>query len=139
MVTTEYRTPLRVVARVLSKAHLDGDCLVSDYSTGSHGYSQIGWHVGSRRVARLGHRVVWEAAHGVPPQGMTIDHICRNRRCINLDHLRLLTNVENARDNGFATRTHCPHGHEYSPENTYIGPTGGRRCRECGRTRHRSA
>jgi hypothetical protein len=32
-----------------------------------------------------------------------------------------------------AATTHCPRGHEYSPENTYVDPTGGRRCRECSR------
>ena len=137
MVTTEYPTPLRVITRMLSNAHIEGACIVSDYSVGSHGYSQIGWqHHDGRRRARLGHRVAWEAAHGTPPQGMTIDHTCRNRRCINTDHLRLLTNVENARDNGQGSKTHCPHGHEYDEANTYVGPTGGRRCRECARQRN---
>jgi hypothetical protein len=123
--------PPRVVARLLSNVEQAGDCLVSKYSTGSHGYSQIGWHVEGRRVMGLGHRVAWIAARGPIPDGLTVDHVCRNRRCINVAHLRLLTNVENARDNGMARRQHCPAGHPYSEENTYHDPAGHRRCRAC--------
>lgn len=123
--------PPRVVARLLGKVEQAGGCIVSTYSTGSHGYSQIGWHDAGRRTMALGHRVAWEAANGPIPEGMTIDHVCRNRRCINVDHLRLLTNVENARDNGMARRTHCPQGHEYDEANTYQDPNGHRRCRAC--------
>ena len=132
-------TPLRVVCRLLSNVHTEGTCIVSDYSTGSHGYSQIGWHPtsGPRSAMRLGHRVAWEAAYGPIPDGLAIDHICRNQRCINIEHLRLLTNVENARDNGFAGLTHCKRGHPYDDENTYRNKVGHRQCRECSRINRR--
>lgn len=129
-------TPPRVVARLLANVEQAGDCLVSNYSTGSHGYSQIGWTEAGRTHMRLGHRVAWEAHHGAIPAGLTVDHICRNRRCINVDHLRLLPNQENARNNGMARRTHCPAGHPYDDTNTYVRPaTGHRKCRACSTER----
>lgn len=45
----------------------------------------------------LAHRAIWQHVHGAIPEGMTVDHICHERRCINVDHMRLLTNYENAR------------------------------------------
>ena len=101
-------------------------------STGSHGYGNAWDGV----TVRLAHRVAWVMWHGEQiPEGMTIDHTCRNRVCCNPSHLRVLTNEENARDNGNARKSHCPAGHAYDETNTYIGPTGGRRCRACVRAR----
>lgn len=122
--------PLRVVERVLSKVEREGDCIVSTYSTGSHGYAQVGW-VDDRRHMMLCHRVAWEAANGAILDGLTVDHVCRNRRCINIEHLRLLTNVENARLNGNAIKTHCVYGHEFTAENTRVNRFGHRYCRTC--------
>ena len=106
------------------------DCWLWNKSSGSHGYGQS-WD-GKRNV--LAHRIAWCLEHMKQiPGDMTIDHICRVRRCCNPSHLRLLSNLDNARDNGNATKTHCPHGHEYSKENTYIQPSNNsRRCRTCG-------
>lgn len=76
------------------------------------------------------------------PQGhnLEIDHICRNRGCVNPSHLRLITHRENtlcgigitARN---ATVTHCPQGHPYDLFNTYHRPDGGRECKICMRIR----
>lgn len=106
-------------------------CLVWTKSVGSHGYGNS-WDGISVRVA---HRVAWVLDRGRQiPDGLTVDHMCHNRRCVNPAHLRLLTNIENATDNGQGRKTHCPRGHAYDASNTYIGPTGGRRCRTCART-----
>lgn len=71
-----------------------------------------------------------------------IDHLCGVRRCVNPEHLEAVTHRENLlRGTGFAAvnaaKTHCPHGHEYTPENTYHNPNpnGGRICRTCKRKR----
>ena len=107
--------------------------MVSSYSTGSHGYTQIGWSEGGKTRMALGHRVSWEMHYGPIPVDMTIDHICRNRRCGRIDHLRLMTNKENASMNGNAIKTHCKRGHEFNDTNTYVDRRGHRRCRACVR------
>lgn len=76
-------------------------CLISSYSTGSHGYAQIGWRLsnGKNRMTTA-HRAAWVAHTGEQiPDGMTVDHVCHVRRCVNPAHLRLLSNLANARDN----------------------------------------
>lgn len=94
-------TPHEVIRRLLSKIEIsESGCWISLYSTGSHGYSQIGWQQGKKVTMKLGHRVSWEAANGPIPDGMTVDHVCRVRRCINPEHLRLMSNLENARGGG---------------------------------------
>lgn len=128
------KVPDRVKERVLTRIrHADNGCIETTYSTGSHGYGQIGWTEGGRCHMKLTHRVAWTIANGEIPPGMTIDHLCRNRKCLNVEHLRLLTNAENASDNGFRSRTHCPAGHEYAGLNLYVTPKGERRCRACAK------
>lgn len=93
------------------------------------------------------HRISWEMEHGPIPEGLTIDHLCRNKRCIRPDpsHLEPVTNTVNIRrGNGLfvmnARKTHCNHGHPFISENTDRDPRGNRRCRTCMREadrRHR--
>jgi hypothetical protein len=126
--------PDRVLTRVLTHRRRAGACWVSTYSVGSHGYPQIGWHENGKLTMTLCHLVLWKRCRGPIPPGMTVDHKCHNRRCVRLTHLRLLPNAVNAADNGFAGRTHCPRGHEYSPENTHVNKhSGGRQCIACRR------
>lgn len=131
-------TPSRVALRVLTNVtDGEGGCVTSNYAAGSHGYSQVGWHENGDPMGGLCHRIAWEATHGPIPDELTIDHVCRNRRCINVAHLRLLTRAENAADNGHAHKTHCVHGHLYDEANTYIAPaTGGRSCLTCRQARN---
>ena len=94
------RIPERVIARVRSKIEIDPDrgCHVSTYSVGSHGYAQVGWHDEQGvRTMTLCHRVIWIAEHGPIDPGMTVDHMCKQRKCVRIDHLGLLSNFENAR------------------------------------------
>jgi hypothetical protein len=84
------------------------------------------------------HRYSYELLRGPIPQGLVLDHLCRNRRCVNPEHLEIVTSVENVmRGEGFApknaAKTHCDKGHEFTPENTYIRTRvqGGRECRAC--------
>ena len=94
------------------------------------------------RNNHLIHRVVFERAVDPIPAGLHIDHLCRVRNCVNPDHLEPVSPAENVRRGvaGASTRarqaskTHCPHGHEYSPENTY-SYKGKRDCRTCRKRR----
>jgi hypothetical protein len=105
------------------------------------------------------HRYAWELLNGPIPAGREVDHTCHDsscragadcphRRCVNPAHLSIVLHVENMAPDrsSMATtagerqraKTHCPHGHPYSPDNTYINKhDGSRRCRTCDRNTHR--
>lgn len=81
----------------------------------------------------LVHRFMWEEKCGPIPDGLVLDHICRNRRCCRIEHLRLVTRWENTIRNSVGTaaknaaKTNCPKcGAAY-----FVQGNGGRRCREC--------
>jgi len=89
------------------------------------------------------HRAAWEIHNGPIPDGLHIDHICKNRRCVNPDHLRAVTPRDNVTLNSESvvaanrTKTHCSRGHEFNEDNTRW--TGGTRsCRACRRMTRRS-
>jgi hypothetical protein len=97
--------------------------------------------VGGRVIGA--HRFAYEWLVGPIPEGMELDHLCRNRGCVFPPHLEPVTHRENClRAPGVASenvvKTHCPQGHEYTPENTRIIPsTGGRLCKSCQRVHAR--
>lgn len=86
------------------------------------------------------HRVGYELYVGKIPDGLMLDHLCRNRCCVNPKHLEPVTNLENVRRGIAAQRnreirlamTHCKRGHPLSGDNLYINPGSGQRvCRSC--------
>lgn len=84
---------------------------------------------------RLAHRVVFELLSGPIPEGLTLDHLCRTRLCVNPVHLEPVSLKENIlRGKGVtavnAAKTACVNGHEFTPENTYRHKIG-RGCRAC--------
>lgn len=91
---------------------------------------------------RQAHRVVYEMVRGPIPDGLHLDHLCRNRGCVNPDHLDLVSSRENTLRSPVALaainarKTHCPNGHPYDDANTYFWKTKTglkRHCRICNR------
>lgn len=77
------------------------------------------------------HRVAYELHAGAIPEGMELDHLCRNPLCVNPDHLEPVTRAENIRRRSM-TVTHCRRGHPLDERNTYHH-RGRRQCRACNR------
>jgi len=91
--------------------------------------------------SKRGSRFIYEHFYGPIPKGFQIDHLCRNRKCVNPHHLEVVTPRENTlRGEGLtaklARQTHCKRGHEFTPENTWLY-RGLRYCRHCRRIRDR--
>ena len=85
---------------------------------------------------QLVHRAVYVDAYGPIADGLQIDHLCRNRSCVELSHLEAVTAAENnrRRDEANGTgiyKTHCDQGHPLSGDNLRLGINGWRLCREC--------
>lgn len=91
------------------------------------------------RSPQFAHREALRLAGVCIPQGMVVDHVCRNRACVRKEHLRVTTPAGNTIADGSLApaklnrlKTHCPKGHPYFGDNLGLGPKGNRKCRACG-------
>lgn len=104
-------------------------------------------HVRVEGVIRPAHVVVWLLRIGPIPDGLQLDHLCRNRACVRPDHLEPVTPRTNTLRSPIAPaavnarKTHCVHGHEFTEANTYmtLDKMGKwhRSCRACHALRER--
>ena len=85
------------------------------------------------------HRAVYEALRGQVPDELHVDHLCRNRSCVNPDHLEPVTPSENSLRGISHKRdqTECLRGHEFTEANTHRDPNGTRHCKACNALRAR--
>lgn len=143
--TARPRTLEQRITGLRQTSETAGACWLWDGEMKGNGYGRVS----VKGKNRLAHRAVYEHLRGPIPDGLVLDHLCRNRACVNPDHLEPVTNAINImRGVGVgavnAAKTHCVHGHEFTPENTRFNkpfrPTGvvSRACRQCHRERTRA-
>ena len=102
-----------------------GECLIWTGSKGGNGYGYL--QVNGAQT--LAHRYAYEEAYGPVPDGMVIDHICHNRTCVDVDHLRLATVAQNSANRAGAHRFRkrnlprgvYPNGPNYMARVRYLG------------------
>lgn len=76
----------------------------------------------------LAHRVAYQLEHGEIPEGLEIDHLCRNRGCVNPAHLEAVPHAVNVER---AKRDECRNGHPYVDGSFYTRRNGGKVCKKC--------
>ncbi len=115
------------------------DCIETTRPRDGHGYGMCNVKRFGKRISRTS-VLAWVDHYGrLPAPGMQINHCCDNPPCENVEHLYEGTQRDNVRDmiqrgrHAMSNRTHCPQGHEYTEDNTYIQPgrPTRRNCRIC--------
>jgi hypothetical protein len=128
-------TPL-LLQRFWSRVKIVDDCWEWQGGIKCDGYGSFYWE----KKQYPSHRVAYEIMVGDVPQGLELDHLCKNRKCCNPEHLEAVTHKQNLLRGDTivainSKKTHCPQGHPYFGENLLI-KQGSRHCRKChnGRT-----
>jgi hypothetical protein len=130
--STGYRKPTRE-ERFWAKVKKTKDCWIWCGPRDRQGYGRFR---DSPTTNAGAHRYAYELLVGRIPDGLTIDHLCRNTSCVRPDHLEPVTGIENYRRSKLA-RTHCKRGHPFDEQNTYLAKNGARQCRRCEAAKQR--
>lgn len=130
--TTFIGTKPSLEGRFLAKFTISEGCWEWTGGQRVPGYGTL--KMGSKNI--LAHRYAYYWYHGEPvPNDMVVDHLCRNSLCVNPLHLEIVTHAENTKRGlkGDLFPNHCPKGHEYDEDNTYVNKKGSPVCRTCKR------
>jgi hypothetical protein len=123
--------------RFWSKVNKDTEsgCWEWTASLQTDGYGQFSIKVDDHHRTVQSHRLTYEALVGDIPDGLQIDHLCRNASCVNPEHLEPVSALENISRSPIhnGAKTHCPQGHPFDKANTYIRNGRWRGCRACAK------
>jgi hypothetical protein len=131
-------------SRLAEKIQPQGDCWIWQGAPTANGYGRFSERAELGKIlTQYAHRLIYEILVGPISEGLHIDHLCRNRMCVNPAHLEPVTCRENIL-RGIspiaqqARQTHCKRGHEFTAENTRVSARGSRTCITCkAQARHR--
>jgi hypothetical protein len=132
------KPPEPLGARIARRLEVTPACWLWRGADNGAGYGQVAVKHGGKWMPRYVHRLVFEALVAPIPDGLTLDHLCRNTRCANPAHLAVVTGTENIRRGSspamvIARSGKCAQGHPRDPQNVRQRADGHLRCVPCSR------